>query len=1001
MKLSKKIFAFILIVSMVFSMAICGSAATFSDVPETHERYEAINELANLGIINGYTDGTFLPDKAVTRAEMAKLIAVLFNITEETSLTTPFSDVDSSCWALNYIVAVKNLGIIDGFPDGTFLPDNEVTYEQAIKMIVCALGYGVPAEGYTQKGDWSSGYRTMASKLGLNANAIMTNGDPAPRGIIAQLLFNALDIAPAVAVTDANGKTTYEASDTVLKEQNNYKSLKAVQIICTPEINLSETDQLIKDGYVRIKDSKGKTYDMSVNGNTGIYDLIGRYVNVTYEEKSKDFIIKSISDLSKTENISLDKIKSVSDGAIEYYSNDKYTTTSKITFKTPTVIYNERALINASDYVDLLNNAITMKLPGDEALNFFGTLEISKYNDNALLKIKSYKSYYMESAVNSTTFEVTLEGRTNPVVMDVKDTGNYEILRKTSLNDKGTTPTTLSIATKSVVTLCESAEDSIGNKYIEYFVNSSKSTGTPTESSKPKGPYPGLVTIGGKSIYVTNDTAFSAMSVNSSSQYYTDASGNIVYIASTTDGTKRFGFYTAFVSGDVNESDSAKFRFYDPETSSTFDVIISDPSDIENIVRPGKDDGKLFWMNISGTKVKSGKIKLAEDVTKADDTALLEDVVYYDYDGGKAYKSSSNYTITASDGTKQTLPATNGASLARPDLVKSELTYSKITMTNSASVKYPNPEAYVIKRSGKTNTFLIIDPLKQLQTSSPVFVVKEIGSQTTVDGVDGNVRAISYYNFKTGAESTSDLLILDSVAKTLDLKVGDVFTYYSDSETTGVAIDKTDCVYILLRASEVAENRGTEVADKLRDCDNDSVADGQIHGFRYYGMDTVNDMSKDYYNFSLQIPLWYDSENSNNLYLARTGITSSRAVNTYLPHDTELVSKLGTIFAGESTSTWNGDDIVAAMEEDSTQKSITKSMKVFVYDKNANDGEELTYMKDMTDDQLITLLSNLSTMENNVVTSADEIAAAAEKCSLIYTYFQNYSGTLTALYIIK
>ena len=1005
MKLSKRIFAFVLMISVMLSMTICGSAATFSDVPETHERYEAINELANLGIINGYTDGTFLPDKAVTRAEMAKLIAVLFNITEETSTANPFSDVDSTCWALNYIIAVKNLGIINGYPDGTFLPDAEVTYEQAIKMIVCALGYGVPAEGYTQPGDWSSGYRTMAGKLGLSNNAIMTTNAPAPRGIIAQLLYNALDIAPAKAVTGADGKTSYEQGDKPLKEQNDYKTLKAAQIICTPEINLSDSDALIKDGYVRILDSKGNKYDMSVGGNTGIYDLVGRFVNVTYEEKKKDYTIKSISDLTRVDTISLDKIKDVSSTSIEYYTNDKYASTSKINFKTPTVIYNERALSNASDFVTLLENASKLNATEDSALNFFGTVEVAKYNDNALIKIKSYKSYYMESAVNTSTFEVKLEGRTAPVIMDVKDTGNYEIVKKSSLSDKGTNPTTLSIPTKSVITISESYDDSIGSKYIEYIVNSSKATGTPTESTTPKGPYAGLVTIDKKSLYVTNEAAFSQMAVNSSSQYYTDASGNIVYIASTSDGTKRFGFFVAFLSGDAKDTDSAKFRFYDPETASTFETIISDPDDIENFVKAAKENGKLLWMNISGTKVKKGKIKYAQDVTTADDSTLLADVEYVgDYkDGGRAYKSSSSYTLSIAGASNKTISATSGAALARPDSEKSDINYSKVSMTVSSAVKYPNPEAYVIKRSGKTNTFLLIDPLKQLQTSSPVYVVKEISGSKSITGIDGKVVGISYYNFKTGAESTEELVVSQSVADQLELQKGDVFTYYSDSDTEGVNIDKTDNVFILLRASEVAANRGAAVADRLTDCDADSVKGGKTHGFKFFSMGTENNLENRYYNFSLQIPLWFDRDNSNNLYLARTGFTNnSGSVNVYTGADaSDLTAKLGTIFDAGSTSTWTGDNIVEAMGADSTQKSITKSTKVFVYDKTADSGEPFSYKKDMSEKDLSEFLATVSAMTDQKVLGADEIESAVNNCALVFTYFQNYSSTLTSIYIIK
>ena len=76
-------------------------------------------------------------------------------------------------------------------------------------------------------------------------------------------------------------------------------------------------------------------------------------------------------------------------------------------------------------------------------------------------------------------------------------------------------------------------------------------------------------------------------------------------------------------------------------------------------------------------------------------------------------------------------------------------------------------------------------------------------------------------------------------------------------------------------------------------------------------------------------------------------------------------------------------------------------MKVFVYDKSANDGEQFTYKKDISAEDLAVILSEISTMENNAVTGADGIADAAKKCSLVFTYFQNYSSNLTSLYIIK
>lgn len=1006
MKLTRKIFAFVLMLSMLASMAISGSAATFSDVPETHERYEAINELSGLGIINGYTDGTFQPDKAVTRAEMAKLIATLFSIDEAAGGENPFSDTADN-WALNYIIAVKDLDIINGFPDGTFLPNAEVTYEQAIKMIICALNYGEAAEGYTVDGDWSSGYRTMASKLGLTKNATMLHTDPAPRGIIAQLLFNALDIAPAEKVVDSKGNVSWKPSTSgTVKENKNYSTLKNVQLICTPTINLDDSDKLIKDGYVRFLDSDGDKYDMSVNGNENIYELIGRFVNVTYEEKSKDYIIKSVSDLSKETDVDLVKIKNVTSGKIEYYTDDKYSKTAEITVKNPTVIYNERPLVDASDFVDLLDNAISMKVTGDEALNFFGTVEVATSGSNTLLVIKTYKSYWMEVSVNSSTYEVTLEGRTNPVIMNVKDTGNYEIVKKTSLTDKGTVQTSsLSIPTKSVVTISESADNSIGTKYIEYLVNSSKTSGTPSESKTPKGPYSGLVKIGSSELYVTNAEAWSKMSVNSTSSFYKDASGNIVYVASTSDGNKRFGFYSEFVSGDTEETDSAIFKFYDPEAKTTFQVTISDPDDIENILKPGKDNGKLFWMNISGSKVKSGNLKYAEDVTSTLDSDITS-VTYYD--GDKVYGTTAGFVIL--DGKGSTLAtitelSSNKVLLPRPDLTKSSVSYKTGSITVSSAVKYPNPEAYQIKRKDGSKTVLLYDALKQLQSSSPVYVVKDVDSRTKVG--DTEVRPVSYYNFKTGAASTENdpLLIEASVFAAIGLEKGDVFAYYDDSNTDGVDIDKAETVFVLLKASDVAKDRGASLAfdSELTDFETQN-ASVTTDGLRKYKVDTTSINNTCYYNYSLALPLWYDIDN-NKLALARTNVSgTTKTFNTYLSHDSELIDKLtatGTnVF--DSDMGWSKESIFAAMGSDTTEKAMSTSIKVFVFDGDAeNEDEVLVYKEGISSDDLKALLGELSTLENNKATDASEISESAEKCDLIYSYFENGSNNLKTLYIIK
>ena len=99
-----------------------------------------IYALADEGIISGFTDGTYLPSSTLTRAQAAKIIAEAMGLSSEAT-TSQFTDVSDSHWALTYIEACAEAGIITGVGDGTFNPDGEVTRAQLATMIARALAY--------------------------------------------------------------------------------------------------------------------------------------------------------------------------------------------------------------------------------------------------------------------------------------------------------------------------------------------------------------------------------------------------------------------------------------------------------------------------------------------------------------------------------------------------------------------------------------------------------------------------------------------------------------------------------------------------------------------------------------------------------------------------------------------------------------------------------------------------------------------------------------------
>lgn len=195
MKNLKKVLALVVAVAMFASMSLVASAATYTDVASTASYADAVNLLSNLGIIKGYEDGTFRPDNTVTRAEAATMIVRMLALDNDVEQgETNFTDVKADDWCSGYINVAYANGIINGMGDGTFNPNGEVTYGQIVKMIVCALGYEPVA---LANGGYLGGgylYAGSAQVTGFTKGVSGTANAAASRATVARLIYNALEV---------------------------------------------------------------------------------------------------------------------------------------------------------------------------------------------------------------------------------------------------------------------------------------------------------------------------------------------------------------------------------------------------------------------------------------------------------------------------------------------------------------------------------------------------------------------------------------------------------------------------------------------------------------------------------------------------------------------------------------------------------------------------------------------------------------------------------------
>ncbi|OGJ57096.1 hypothetical protein A3H22_01435 [Candidatus Peribacteria bacterium RIFCSPLOWO2_12_FULL_55_15] len=134
------------IFSLLFSQSVLlvGRAAVFPDVPDGHMYQEEIEFLVGMQVINGNPDGTFLPLRNVNRVEMLKMLYRVAEKTPDPAGRLCFPDVQPGSWYEPYVCDAAQHRYVEGYSDRTFRPDRPVTRVEAIKMITTVLGIPVP-----------------------------------------------------------------------------------------------------------------------------------------------------------------------------------------------------------------------------------------------------------------------------------------------------------------------------------------------------------------------------------------------------------------------------------------------------------------------------------------------------------------------------------------------------------------------------------------------------------------------------------------------------------------------------------------------------------------------------------------------------------------------------------------------------------------------------------------------------------------------------------------
>ncbi|MBQ4109792.1 MAG: S-layer homology domain-containing protein [Clostridia bacterium] len=357
----RKTMASVLSSAMIFGCVQAGAYTISGDVTGTNYE-EAAYVLGALNIMVGDAgSGNFRPNDNITRAEFAKVAVAAVGLTDTAIASagaTNYSDVPADHWATGYIKVATDQKLIIGRENGTFGPEDPISYQDAVTILVRAIGHEPATDS---KGGYPQGHLAVASQVGLTKNASGNSTANVNRGTVANLTNNALTIDMMEQVSYGSD-VKYEVVDkTLLEDKLDVETGKGT-VTANAYSTLEGASGLNKNS-VRIDET---TYRA---GKSNAGDYLGYYV--TYYAKDDEsglnkelLLVRPEKTRNTSVEIDADNISSVSATELSYWKDkdkDNQITKEKIADKA-IMIYNgiavpfDTALISSGmeGYVKLL-----------------------------------------------------------------------------------------------------------------------------------------------------------------------------------------------------------------------------------------------------------------------------------------------------------------------------------------------------------------------------------------------------------------------------------------------------------------------------------------------------------------------------------------------------------------------------------------------------------------------------------------------------------------------